>query len=52
MPTDDKNRPFLSTKSPGTNDYINAVFVDVSRTVFLHCLSLSVEYVARKLSSE
>ncbi|KAI0221677.1 Receptor-type tyrosine-protein phosphatase kappa [Lamellibrachia satsuma] len=25
---DDKNRPFLSTKSPRTNDYINAVFVD------------------------
>ncbi|KAK2192153.1 hypothetical protein NP493_37g04020 [Ridgeia piscesae] len=28
---DDKNRPHLLTKYPGTNDYINAVFVDSYR---------------------
>ena len=27
---DDNNRPFLTSRSPGTNDYINAVYVDVS----------------------
>jgi len=33
--TGDKTRPILSTKSPGRSDYINAVFIDVSRTSFI-----------------
>ena len=28
---DDNNRPYLTSRCPGTNDYINAVYVDVSR---------------------
>ena len=27
---DDNNRPILTSRSPGTNDYVNAVYVDVS----------------------
>jgi len=31
--TADRHRPYLMTRVQGTNDYINAVFVDVSLTV-------------------
>lgn len=29
--TADRHRPYLMTKVAGTNDYINAVFLDVSQ---------------------
>lgn len=33
----DRHRPYLMTRVQGTNDYINAVFVDVCTSVLLHC---------------
>ncbi len=34
--SDDKSRPYLSTRYSKGNDYINAVFVDVSMTLYEH----------------
>ena len=36
----DKHRPYLMTRVPGTNDYINAVFLDVSKTFLVQTLLL------------
>lgn len=32
----DRHRPYLMTRVQGTNDYINAVFLDVSWTFWLY----------------
>ena len=36
--TDDKHRPYLTSRVEGTNDYINAIFLDVSCTWLLYLL--------------